>query len=69
MAPEVAFKKDYQKSVDVWSTGVIMYMLLTGGKHPLYSEEDTADTYKEKLKKVINFLDSSNYFSKYLFFL
>ena len=51
MAPEVAFKKDYSKSVDVWSTGIIMYMLLTGGDHPLYSSKDDAESYKPKLKK------------------
>ena len=31
MAPEVAFKKDYSKSVDNFAIGIIMYMLLTGG--------------------------------------
>lgn len=52
MAPEVALKKEYSKSVDVWSTGIIMYMLLTGGSHPLFSNKDTAETYKAKLIKI-----------------
>lgn len=49
MAPEVAFKKQYSKSVDIWAVGIIMYMLLTGGKHPLYNDKDTAETYKHRL--------------------
>jgi serine/threonine protein kinase len=49
MAPEVAFKKEYSKSVDIWSTGVIMYMLMTEGNHPLYLPSDDAVTYREKL--------------------
>jgi serine/threonine protein kinase len=52
MAPEVALKKEYSKSVDIWSTGIIMYMLLTGGQHPLFTEEDSADSYKIKLAKI-----------------
>lgn len=52
MAPEVAFNKDYSKSVDIWSTGIIMYMLLTGGSHPLYSNSDDVDSYKNKLRKI-----------------
>ena len=46
MAPEVALKKEYSKSVDIWSTGIILYMLLTGGSHPLFSNKDNAETYK-----------------------
>jgi serine/threonine protein kinase len=47
MAPEVAFHKEYSKSVDVWSTGIVMYMLLTGGKHPLFDfQNDNSETYK-----------------------
>lgn len=52
MAPEVALKKEYSRSVDIWSTGIIMYMLLTGGSHPLFSSKDNAETYKVKLNKV-----------------
>lgn len=51
MAPEVAFKKEYSKSVDVWSTGIVLYMLLTGGSHPLYNSKDSVESYKDKLKK------------------
>ena len=52
MAPEVALKKEYSRSVDIWSTGIIMYMLLTGGNHPLFSSKDNAETYKIKLRKI-----------------
>jgi serine/threonine protein kinase len=46
MAPEVALKKEYSKSVDVWSTGIILYMLLTGGNHPLFTSKDTVESFK-----------------------
>ena len=36
MAPEMALKKEYSKSVDIFALGIVMYNLLTGGKHPLY---------------------------------
>jgi calcium/calmodulin-dependent protein kinase I len=51
MAPEVALKKEYSKSVDIWSIGIIMYNLLTGGNHPLYQKSDSVEMYKAKLLK------------------
>ena len=51
MAPEVALNQEYTKSVDIWSIGIIMYFVLTGGKHPLYIDnEDNVDTYIKKLQ-------------------
>lgn len=52
MAPEVALKKEYSKSVDVWSTGIILHMLLTGGTHPLFTSQDDPDSYKAKLARM-----------------
>lgn len=45
MAPEIIFQADYSKSVDIWASGVIMFMLLTGGRHPLYVKGDTNSVY------------------------
>lgn len=50
MAPEVVFKKEYSRSVDIFSIGIIMHMLLTGGDHPLYSKKDNTQSYREKLR-------------------
>lgn len=43
----------YTKSVDIFATGIIMFEMLTGGKHPLFAfHEDTVESYKKKLAKV-----------------
>lgn len=50
MAPEVALNQDYSKSVDVWAIGIIMYVILRGGEHPLFIDnEDTVEIYRKKL--------------------
>ena len=36
MSPEVMNCRIAQTSADMWSAGVVTYMLLTGGKSPFY---------------------------------
>ncbi|CAG9330725.1 unnamed protein product [Blepharisma stoltei] len=50
MAPELAAGKNYNKEVDIWSCGIIMFKLLCKGKHPLYRQKDTKDSYFAKLQ-------------------
>ena len=50
MAPEQIEKKSYTKTVDIWSIGVIMFMLLNNGKHPFYVKGDKKRGYVEKIK-------------------
>ncbi|KAL4507149.1 hypothetical protein ABPG72_001942 [Tetrahymena utriculariae] len=50
MAPEVAFNRQYQRSVDLWTTGIIQYMLFTMGKHPLWEKKDDKKSFLNKLK-------------------
>lgn len=45
MAPEVLLSKEYTKSVDMWSIGILMYMLISGGKHPFYKKGMTLSKY------------------------
>jgi len=57
MAPEVIKSKEYTKKVDIFSTGIIMFQLLTEGKHPIYNEFDNTKTYKTKILQLQNFGD------------
>ena len=52
MAPEVSMGQNYSKSVDVWAIGIIMHIALSGGKHPFLKDDDSYDSFKEKLKKI-----------------
>ena len=49
MAPEVVHHKKYTKSVDIWSIGIIMHMLITNGKHPYYTTGEGSEIFKKKL--------------------
>lgn len=44
MAPEVLEGKGYHNSVDYWSIGIILYVLLCG--YPPFYEEDNAKLFK-----------------------
>ena len=51
MAPEQIDKKSYYLSVDIWSVGILMFMLLNKGEHPFYNEEDTQEIFLRNLKE------------------
>ncbi|CAD8065716.1 unnamed protein product [Paramecium sonneborni] len=41
MAPEQILNKSYNKAVDMWSCGIVFYMLLNQGQHPFYPRINT----------------------------
>lgn len=52
-APEILLKEKYTEKVDLWSTGIILFNMLTGFQ-PFSSETDS-DINEEVLNKEINF--------------
>ena len=50
MAPEISMKQEYSKSIDVWSWGIIMYNLISGGLHPLHIRGQSFETFQKKLE-------------------
>jgi len=53
VAPEILLKQPYNKQIDVWSIGVIMYFLLSNGKLPFIDKDD------DSIAKKIILLDPS----------
>lgn len=51
MAPEQIEKKLYFISIDIWSIGILMYILLNNGKHPFYVKGDKRREYAKKIKE------------------
>jgi len=39
----------------MFSCGIIMFMLITGGEHPLYIHGDNTEVYKGKLRSIDEF--------------
>lgn len=68
-APEQIKGITYGKKIDIWSTGIIMYEILTKGGHPelgldFYNGLDmTLEEFKEKMLKVDNNYDLSDKFN------
>ena len=50
MAPEEIERKSYFLSVDLWSIGILMYMLLNKNEHPFYHEGETEEDFINKIK-------------------
>jgi len=52
-APEIVLEKPYDKSVDMWSAGVLLYILLCG--YPPFYHRDLTKLFKEIEKGVFDF--------------
>ena len=69
MAPEQIEKKLYFISVDIWSIGILMFMLLNNGKHPFYVKGiDKKDFIKKIQSCKINFYNKISPMAKHLIF-
>ena len=66
MAPEQIEKKSYYLSVDIWSIGILMYMLLNNGQHPFYHKGDSKEDFINNLKecKELTFNNKISYMAK-----
>ena len=69
MAPEQIEKKLYFISVDIWSIGILMFMLLNNGKHPFYVKGETRKEFNKKIENCkINFYNKVSPMAKHLIF-
>ena len=55
MAPEIIKNEDYTEKVDIWSTGVITYILLSG--RPPYGGKKKEEIYRSIKTSELNFSD------------
>ena len=51
MAPEVIENRKYDHLIDSFSAGIVLYILVSGGRHPIYKNGMTTKEYEEKLLK------------------
>ena len=61
MAPEILMDRPYDNLVDIWSTGIIMYILESGGSHPLLDKPKTRKKYIEDIKSKKQFFFPKNF--------
>ena len=69
MAPEQIEKKLYCVSVDIWSIGVLMFILLNNGNHPFFIKGDNKNDFVKKImEKKIIFYNKVSPMAKHLIF-
>jgi serine/threonine protein kinase len=51
MAPEIFDKVSYDISVDIWACGFILYIICSGGQHPIYRKSLDTNEYIKEVRK------------------
>ncbi|CAD8108920.1 unnamed protein product [Paramecium sonneborni] len=65
MAPEILMKKEYFKSVDIWSCGIIQYQLLKN-RHPFWTNQNKEKYIKQMFQpQKVDFSGMSKYNFKF----
>ena len=54
MAPEMSDERPYDQLIDLWACGIILYILESGGKHPIYNPKMDKDMYVKEAKKKLD---------------
>lgn len=54
MAPEMSSDRPYDQLIDLWACGIILYILESGGMHPIYLPSMDKDLYIKETKKKID---------------
>ena len=59
MAPEVIMNRKYDSLIDIWSIGIIMFIIESGGRHPIFEKSMSSKAFIEFIenKNKINFPD------------
>lgn len=57
MAPEIVARKSYDEKVDIWSLGVMTYLLLSG--KPPFLGEDREELFKNIKKGEVSFSENA----------
>ena len=61
MAPEQINNMSYSKIVDIWSVGIILYMLLNNGKNPFYTPGENSEEIINRITKGKLLFDDENF--------
>ena len=64
-APEILLRSDYSYSADVWSFGIILYNILSGGEYPFKISKDINKTASNIVYQDLNFSDKLKKYSIY----
>ena len=52
-SPEQILQPFYDHYIDYWATGFILFILCSGGSHPIYREKMTSEEYTHAFKNNI----------------